>query len=376
MRLKLVLILLIISVSYCSLFASTPQDRRRGSDESVEISTPGGVVYSLPRNGFIVELCAVQSIYVPGPYARYAKKYLGIDKVIENEKTQWQIQSIELEKTYEPDPDAMFIAMDTIEGNVSLLPDGIIAGLNSEVPQSAQNFFQSSFLNENIKPKNVFADRSADDFYFIQLDSETGVETEVEKNIEEKAREAADYIIRLRKKRAYTILNPSDVVPEDGDGYEVFIDEAHRLDKVYTELFTGKVIEKTHKFQYVFVPGNSNVRNEVLFRFSEENGIMGKSNIAGRPIFISFTKQQELVDNSKLLLSENNIDIDKGGLYYRIPVMADIEITDGVNSIYQGKTTVAQFGVAMPVPPHFLNGNYSITYNVETGSIKSILPVK
>jgi hypothetical protein len=373
-----IFLLVLVCLTSVEIFAGIPQsDRRRGSDDQPIIAyEPEGIVYSLPRTGFVVEIKASKTVYVPGPYAQYAKKYLGIENAVEKTKVNWRMTGVNVERFFEADPDAMFKAMDTIASRVSLIPGGVISGINTGPGGYPDPVIGNDFIISNDALEYVFTDLSSDDFYYILVDGETGDEIFEQKTLEEKAREAADYIIRLRKKRSYAILDPSDVIPEDGKGYEVFVNEAKRLDEKYMELFTGKRIDSEHIFNFVFVPGNENVRNEVLFRFSDERGILPKSDMSGRPVFISLTKEQQAFDKAKRFKESENPDAAKSNVFYRVPVSASIAITEGVNAIYTGKSIVAQFGIVAPLPEKFLDGKYKVEYNTETGAIKNISEVE
>ncbi len=372
-----ILFFLLFSISYTTLFAA-PQDRRRGSSDEEAIALPvEGIVYSLPRSGFVIEVKAQKNVFKPGPYAAYAKRYLGIENAIVREKISWEITAIDVDGFSEADPDAMFIAKDSVAARLSMLPNGIVSGINTgEFIEPVDEIIGSDFIVRNDAYTHMFTDLSSDDFYNITVESETGTERFQDKSIEEKAREAADYIMRLRKKRSYEILDPSDVIPEDGTGYKVFVEEAHRLDEKYTELFTGKQFNSEHIFSFIFIPDGNNVRNEVLFRFNEEKGILPKSDMSGRPVFISMSKDQKAFESAQRLSKAESPQAGQSGAYYRIPLAANITISEGVNTIYTGKSIVAQYGVFAPVPENFLTGKYKIHFNTQTGAIKNVTAIK
>jgi hypothetical protein len=200
--------------------------------------------------------------------------------------------------------------------------------------------------------------------------SETGEEKVMTKSNEMKAREAADYLFRLRKKRAYTILNPSDGVPEDGKGYEVFIQQVEKLEKEYVSLFVGKSFQTEKEFTFNYIPGNDNVKNEVLFRFSEEKGVLPKTDISGKPISIEMIKDQKLYSSIENIFQPTGPNSGKSGLFYRIPVTSTITISEGINNLYSGRISVAQFGLITPVPELLIREDCSLNFDPVTGSLK------
>lgn len=196
------------------------------------------------------------------------------------------------------------------------------------------------------------------------------------KSNEMKAREAADYLFRLRKKRAFTILNPSDVIPEDGKGYEVFVQQVEKIEKEYVSLFLGKSFKSEQEFTFHYIPGSDNVKNEVLFRFSEEKGVLPKTDISGRPISIEMVKDQKHFSAVENINLQSEPSSGKSGLFYRIPVIASITISEGLNNLYSGRISVAQFGLIRPVPELLIREDCSLIFDPITGSLKSVLNKK
>ena len=373
---SLLIFVVVIAIPFYSI--GQRNDKKKGEEEVAIIPEPvyiEGVVYSLPRTGLEIKVSAEMTSFVPGPYAAYAEKYLGIKDVRNVASTNWKIKGIEVKTYTEPDPNAVFKAMNIVASQLSQLPNGIITGIHSKGHFEHDKLIGSdAIVNANSLP--TFTDLSSDEYYITAVDPETGTETTNFKSIEEKAREAADYLIRLRKKRAFTILNPSDVVPEDGKGYEVFVKEAKRLEKEYVSLFTGKSVSSTHHFRFTYIPEGDEVKNEVIFRFSEDKGVVSKSDISGKPVMISLTKDSGFAKTINQLKKSDNPKAGESGIYYRIPATAELVITDGLNSIYSGRLSLPQFGAIAPLPENLLDGNYSIEFNPEGGTLQEVKPLK
>lgn len=372
---RIINLVIIISVIFLSFAqASVPATDRRSEDEQLILKSyyDEGIIYSLPRLGFKVMVDVEQTVRIPGPYADYAEQYLGIKEPVRNKETLWKIIGVKVELFSEPDPNAVFETNDSLVQSVSLLSSGIIKGVNVEGTESVLELNSvENIMNEN-GDEYVFIDLSSDNFYDILVNSDTGAEDFQTKTKQVKAREAADYLMRLRQKRAYTILDPSDVVPEDGVGFNVLVEEIKRIENDYVALFAGKKITENHQMCFRFVSGNNEVRNEVLFRFSETGGIVSPSDVSGKPVFINVEKDE--IDDRKLaeLKDSKHPDAGKSGLYYRVPVNASMSITDGLSSFFEGSVPMPQFGAIVPFPVNMLYDNTQIEYNTQTGTIKSI----
>ena len=372
------LLVILLGLFMLSVDAVGPRDRddKRKDDESVNpldtASYDDGIVYALPRTVLRIKVVAEKSVYIPGPYHEFAEKYLGYANVQQSKKVTWTIKSVEVAPIGEADPNAYFRTKDTLSSLISLLPDGRIAGVNSIEASSETLIYDTQYLVNELLPNVIFPDQASSDNYEIQLDSITGAETFVLKSLDQKAQEVADYIIRLRKKRAYSILDPTDVVPEDGLGYKVFVEEAKRLEKEYVTLFLGKTFETEHEFVFNYIPDSKNVKNEILFRFAEDRGILPKTDISGKPITIELNKEQNAFNRIDNLKDTDNPNPASYGLYYRVPVMAQMDIFNGIKPLYSARFPIAQFGLIAPLPDQLINGTNSIVYDTNTGTIKSI----
>jgi hypothetical protein len=357
-----------------AMFASAQREEKKKADQAVPVVVYNeGVVYALPRTGITITVRAKKTHFLPGPYNQYAERYLGIRGAKAQESEQWEIVELKADQISEADPNAFFKAM--APSLLAQLPSGVIRGINVKGECSVNSLVGNDFIAPEITPAVPFTDLSSDEFYDLVVDPVTGKETFDLKTEEERARDAAAYLVKLRKKRSYAILNANDVVPEDGKGYEVFVSEAQRLEKEYVSLFIGKEIVTEHEFAFSFIPGESSVKNEVLFRFSPEKGVLPKTDISGKPILLELTKDEAAFSAIDKLKKSDNPKAGEAGVFYRIPCVAGIKLSDGLTTLYTGRLLVNQFGVVVPFPEKLLDGKHQINFNTETGSIKDVLEV-
>ena len=114
----------------------------------------------------------------------------------------------------------------------------------------------------------------------------------------------------------------------------------------------------------------------MLFRFSDDKGVLPKTDLSGKPVYLTVAKDQQAYNSISKLKISNNPNAVQHGLYYRIPAMADIAVSDGLNTIYAGKTTIAQFGGIAPIPANLLGNGYQIHFNTNSGSLKSVYKIE
>ncbi|MDX9883863.1 MAG: DUF4831 family protein [Prolixibacteraceae bacterium] len=358
-----------------SLFAQSRDDRKKsGADAVVTTVYPEGIAYSLPRTGIRIQVTAEKEIRIAGPFAQYAKKYIGIDNVPPSNIEKWTIKHIGLETFSEPDPSQVYKATGPNASLLNLSCDGIISGINSGTEIKSENIPVSNFISEQLVSDFPFTDLSMWGMFAKTTDADKY--RLAPKSTEEKAAEAAETIFNLRNSRFRLFTNADDEPLPDGKAFEVMAKELGDLEQEQLALFIGKQVKKTYQYSFDFIPGDNDVKGEVIFRFSDEKGILPKTDLTGKPVIIDISKEASLESQQKKQLEPKNPTEGQSKVYYRMPGKAAVSLSDGVNVLAASRLTVAQFGTVAPLPENFLNGNFRIEFHPETGAVKSVAPIK
>lgn len=368
---KLSIFTLILTIFVVSM-ANAQKDDKRKSTSGAATGPVEGVVYALPQTGIRVHIKATRERYVNGPFYMYAQRMLGIDNAPATSGERWNMDDIRIETFSEPDPDQIYKAMGSASHRVSLTEAGIISGINTDVtPQQPSALQTQSFLKNDLDTQVKFTDLSIWSFY-SHADSTRGFKM-VSKNPEQKAAEAAETIFNLRNSRFSLLTNADDEPLPDGKSFEVMTSELGKMEENYLALFIGKSTKQTYKFSFDYIPGQKTSKGDVFFRFSEDRGVLPKSDLSGRPIVIEVNKADNLAAKQNALGTSENPEAGKSGLFYRMPGMAEIRIMDGSNQLAGARATIAQFGAIAPIPENLIDGTYKIEFHPATGAIKSIL---
>lgn len=349
---------------------SAQRDDKRKAAAGENNSPVEGVVYALPQTGIRVHVTATRERFVHGPFSIYAQKMLGIDNVPQADGDRWNMDQMQIELFSEPDPEQVYKALGQAAQMVSLTESGILAGINSDSFQEKTELQTSSFLMNNLDKQTRFTDLSLWSYYSA-VDS-TRRSRMVSKTQEQKAAEAAETIFNLRNSRFSLLTNADDEPLPDGKAFEVMVQELGAMEENYVALFIGKSETQTYEFSFDFVPGSKNVKGEVFFRFSDDRGVLPKTDLSGRPIVIDVIKAENLAGKQSSLSASNNPGAGKSGLYYRMPGMAEIRIMDGGTQLATSRAAIAQFGGIAPVPEDILDGSYKLEFFPSTGAVKSI----
>jgi len=353
-------------VFFCFLISFSAFAQR--SDKNPAVS--GSFVYNLPRTGIRVHVKATEEKFFHGPYFSYAKALLGIDKASSEDKVVWTIDDIKIETFSEPDPDQIHLAKGNLGLLISMTPSGIISGINSQSEINEKISPVTSFYGEQNTPDIPFTDLSLKSF-MVKKDSIHNSGTIIVKSMQEKVKEAAETITKLRKRRFKMLTGDDKIKLPDGVAYGVMVNQLEKLEKEYVALFIGKSFCKTFDYTFDYIPANNSVSGDVIFRFSDSGGVLPSSDMSGKPVSIDLKKEKDL--SSAQSNGTSGLSGGSNTIYYRLPGNAEVRLSLGIRLLATSNLEIAQFGTVAPVPEGLLNGDYSILFHTETGEIKNVL---
>ena len=317
-------------------------------------------IYALPRTVLNITVEAARTTVVPGPFHEYADKYLGIKNVPDSEKTEWNISDIKIDICNEADPDYYYsvdnkaraldqMLSDLAESNLILYPDRFFNGYSfSDIDTSYRHeiLYKDLSVKRNFYMENDTAYKKAFiDSVYVKVP--VIKKQLVQKSVEEKAEEAANFIIKIRKRRFKLTSGQYDYMP-DGQALAIAVAEFDKTENEYLSLFTGKKFIDRYKKTYQYVPdGSRQVSKEILCRFSGTEGFIDSKDARGYPIIIEIEDLNRTVNAEDY--DSSNTGLMKGNyMLVRLPDLAEIRILEGTRVINITKIPVFQYGVAIP----------------------------
>ncbi len=348
--------------------------QRKKKEDDTEIPTfVEGVVYALPRTGIRVYVKTLKETFVPGPYSGYADQLLGIKDVKTRPSTKWNITEVKIETTSEPDPEQVYKALGEGAFLISLTPNGCIAGINAgEISVDGKKGKTSKLIGQPVLNDGFSFDYFTDTPFYTAGDSTNGFRP-VRVSTDQKMAEAAKRVLESRKAQYHMVSGMMDEFHPDGEAYKLSLKELKNIEKNYLSLFVGRTTSTEDVFSFDYMPTKVNAKGEVIFRISEENGIVPASDLSGKPVMIEFEADNNLIQNYTNLAKSDNPVAGESGVYYRMPGMATVKIINELKIIASARVPVAQFGVVASVPEEMLFGEYRVMFHPETGAIQSIV---
>jgi len=389
--------LLFLLVTSCHRFFSetpvskpfTPPFIVLGEHDTLIPAKPGGIWYMLPQSMIEVTVHTQRTELVKGPYAAFASKYLGIDNVITNNHIYWQLEDITIGTTPVPDPDHLYYVSlgdaDSVEIAIPLElyvnPQGSItcaagAGKRFTVGQSfmaaPQPDYSSVFklhAESNLFEKiDTIIEQVMQDS--IKVEKRVLRTKMIEKPIEQRAKETADLILKMREDRIRLLVGFQEI-PYDPVTIKYLVDELERVEREYIELFTGLRLETKHSRSFFIIPKQSDDCVPIpMMRFSSQEGVSPASHSRGQLLYLQVCSEgvSEAISRFRFLNVHDTLksQLPATGFVYRNPEWTKI-------SVYLGNALQKEVGVQIPQFGRVERLPWNVTrFNMdpETGSVR------
>jgi hypothetical protein len=320
-------------------------------------------IYALPQTRVLITTTAVRKIFTPGPYCQYAKRFLGIENVNSEPFTKWEILNIKVSAFSEPDPEFYYSVKqqgsDIMDQRLAeLSKTGLIINpsIHGSFQLSGDEFFQSAdgpeFTDLTVKPyfydpdkkkqKNLLSDSSFTKAALMKKQLEP-------KKLDEKANEAAKFILKIRKRRFKLLSGQYQVAPQEGLALQTSVEELNKLEAEYLSLFIGKYQTDTIVRNNTITPvAGEKLQRYNVYRFSTETGFYTSGEDQGEPVVLEVENLNisEILKNMDLKSSSNTYS---DMLLYRIPDRGLAKIVYGSYIVVESEISVYQFGALVPL---------------------------
>lgn len=312
----------------------------------------GTVSYALPSTVITLQVEAVKESFYAGPYARFAKKYLGIDAKSEN-SVSVQVSEVKMIPSVEADQTRRF-QITPGKGSISFLSlttQGLISTGDGSSESTIWRF--PAATKDNFSEKGVTSNLTSESAtLYRNLKSETSYNQVavqqsmvVQKSLDARAKEAADMIFNLRKKRVQIVTGDTDA-EFSGEALGAAIAEINSLEKEYMSMFIGYSEYQKQQMNYDIVPSPDNSKQiYVAFRVSDAAGLVPADDVSGKPYVL------EIVPQEISASGKNSPVTVKGNVaVYRIPAICNVKLSDGASVLLQSRMPVYQLGIESTFP--------------------------
>lgn len=326
--------------------------QKSGEKETVPEQT-GTLTYCLPKTTVSFEVKAERETFYAGPYAEFARKYLGIDAQTED-YTRYRLTEVRMTPYTEADQTARYLLKVGAQGVdasfLKLTSCGLVSLSDASCQESVWRFptvdngdfsddgqlssvaSESTTLYRNVKGESAYT-RVA-----VQQ------EVMVAKTLERKAAETAALIFDLRKKRIQIITGDTDAT-YSGEAMGAAVAEITRLEKEYMTLFTGYSVTSVQTMRCDLVPEREK-KMYVAFRMSETAGLLPADDLSGKPVVLEITPEPESQPGNPVESKSEGRKLSRDVIYamYRVPAVCTLKLTDGSELLLTSRLPLYQFG--------------------------------
>jgi len=370
-------------ISLLPLFAISQINVLHIGDSKVK-SDKDGVFYSLPRTVLLVSLKIDKIQKIKGPYSEFADKYLGLSNCVTANSLEYELKEISVTSIAEPDPEQYYF--------VELDDKGSKESKAIEMYLSESGMLQDAKDLSKLKNTKVTTSQQepVDDFakilnpsWFERIDTiirkvsvdTTTIEQKVfrkassEKTTEQKAKDAADYILKLDENKLNLLSGYQEIAYEKAS-IEYMCDQLDKLKAEYLALFQGLTSTSGIDISFRFIPkAGESEQTATLCKFSKMKGVTEKSG-SGDPVTIVVESEGLTNALSDYLKTQSRDEKRLHGFYYCIPDIANVSLKIGGQTKLETSFSVNQLGIITFAP----TGNFSsLRLHDNTGSLKSVI---
>ena len=356
--------------------------------------TSEGIFYSLPRTVINVTVKIDRIENYKGPYAEYAQRFLGLKNVVQENTIEYKISDINISTSFEPDPDQYYfvelgekMSKGEAPGLLNLSDAGIILGtlpmpddtaskinrlMNTEEPPLELEKDAFGELFRNYTDISVFEKvdtiRKKVNIDTITLERQYLKKTMVEKSPEQKAKEAADFLSKIKDNR-FNLITGFQEVNYNKETLEFMDAQLKNLEREYLKLFTGVRIHRQMTFSYKYIPTPNQINTEIpIFKFNKSKGVQDLDAAGGGKV-ITIKVQRVGNTNSVSAYLQKAVKNEKSsGFFYRIPEYARVTVKVDENTQEEQQCLIDQLGLVTNLP----SGKWKVLFHKETGGIKSL----
>ena len=354
-----------------------------------KISASEGFYYALPISQFKIDIVVKKTDKIKGPYAAFASRYLGLENVIKENSTIYQISDVSITSKAFPDPfNYYFVELFNHKGlkdknkkiYAELTENGLIQSINTKYESLEKNVGDVDLKESSFNYFRKLHKLSAYDNLYMQID--TVIEkvnldtitiekkilkkTLVEKSAEQKAKEAADFIMELKEAK-FQLLRGYAEINYSKETIDYMVSNLDSMETDYLSMFTGTTNSRLIKYRFWYIPEEDDI-SIPLCKFSEEVGIKDTSESSGEYILLNFvpTGNSSLVSTNAQ--QKNNLPKDVKGFFYRIPELVKVSVNREHNVITKENFLIPQFGSITYLPAVY----DEIEFYPGTGAIRSV----
>jgi len=347
-----------------------------------DYSSKKGIVYALPKTVIRLDVWVEKTENIRGPYASYANRLLGISQIIEKNSNEYRIRDVKISNSNLADPEQLyFVNLGEVSGKsdykqfITMSRSGAFTGIASQDLSSEENILvkEVEIIKGGDRAFRYYADANLVDkvdTIIRRVDVDTATiekailkHSTIEKDLEQRAQDAATYFMEIRKNRMELISGFQEVAYSYG-ALQLMNSELKQMEDDYLALFAGKKLVSDEHYVFYYTPA-SDQPNIIapVFKFSKNDGLQYLSASVGEKVSIAI-KSDGLTEN----LSAPTVKGMVSGVVVRFPQTAEVWVKYGSQEFDKQLIQIPQLGRIQVLNP----GENSFELYPSSGGIKML----
>lgn len=312
------------------------------------------LIYSLPKTEFVITAVVEKATETPGQFYQYSERYLATSDVITAPRTYFRLKNMNVVPRTVADKERTFTIIPkkkSLASLISVTDEGILCGINTPPAQ----------INKEVKIVRKEGAETKPANQLLPLNEEYMLAGSVAKMAEGIAKQ----IYSIRENRIDLLAGDVEYVPTDGASMKTMIEQMNQQEEELTKLFVGTTVVEELTQEMTYTPEKA-VKDEVVFRFSEFQGMVPADDLSGAPYYISISYEpvKTVPDEKKKKAKEEVFSI--------VPVVADVVFDNGEKVFFQQNMIIPQLGVLMPIPLETMDKYSKVYVSPETGRLLNV----
>lgn len=319
-----------------------------------------GLVYTLPVTSLKIDVTAKREVSHAGPYYKYAKKYIGTDKVVKMDKENWTITDVRITPVGISDPDNRYL-MQLKAGALTYIAvdaDGMLLAINKEPVET-----RAVTVSEAPKASRAFTGKE-----YLQYVGEDFIASQ---SSAKQAQMLSESLMEVRDAKISLTRGTAETMPTDGRQLELMLNSLSDQEAALTAAFVGSTETTTVSRSFTFTPEKEG--RSILFRMSDFAGFVAADDYSGDPVYI----RVEVLREGALPVDAKGEEkkLPKDAVIYNVPGTARISLESLGETLYSGEMEFSQFGVQFGLNPQLFSAKKGRSYaefNPVTGALEKI----
>ncbi len=324
-----------------------------------------GAVYFLPKTEINIIVQVEKTTTTPGDFRHYSKRYLKVADVPLEKTVTHRVNAISMYTTGTADKSKAYSVKFHAKSsatNMELADDGVLLAINAnkETVQTPARFQPAP------KPKKVNPRQ-----FLTQEILSTGSTAKMAELI-------AKEIYDIRESVKELTRGEADYMPKDGEQLRLMLAKLDEQDKALTGMFCGTTEKDTVEYLLTICP-DKEIDRQVLFRLSQQMGMVDADDLSGAPFYISVKDLHTLppvqVDSTatkkkKSFICKKSKDYESG-IFVNVAGKVLVTIAQGNNELLTQEINTAQFGHTELLGAELFNKKYitRLVLNPITGAV-------